>query len=111
MKALAALALLHISAAGREYATKNAGKWPDCSNIQCFDRSTLSEMQASCDGFTECSGFTFRQDATVGDGCLKDCNPVLSEAYDDGPYAFWTPVYRDGGGHSYDPVLVRSDLR
>jgi hypothetical protein len=91
MKAIVVALLLRLSVARREYETKYAGKWPDCSNIQCFDQSTLAEMQASCDGFTQCTGFTFLQDA-VGNGCLKQCGQELGTGYDEGPYAYWAPV-------------------
>ena len=68
----------------RSYVIKYAGKWPHCSNIQCFAGHTLAEMQSACDRFSQCTGFTFLQDATFGDGCLKDCGGLEYGGYGEG---------------------------
>jgi hypothetical protein len=74
----------------RPYVTKLVGKWPHCSNIQCLAGRTLAEMQSACDAAELCSGFSFTQNASVGDGCLKDCGVREYGGYGKGDSDYWT---------------------
>ena len=84
----------------RPYVIKYVGKWPHCSNIQCLAGRTLAEMQSVCDSAEQCSGFSFSQDLSVGNGCLKDCGEREYGGYGTGDVDYWTLQTGDSDSES-----------
>lgn len=87
----AASTLAPTAAAPAAYLKKYTKKWPNCQNISCFPaKKTIVEAEEECNSNSNCSGFSFRNGALLGDGCLKTCGSnEAATGYGNGSYDYY----------------------
>lgn len=59
-----------------EFFLKYVSKWPHCTNLECFGDTPLDDAKDFCLSSSDCDGFSFSHNSSVGGGCYKkSCDP------------------------------------